>query len=111
MKNIQVIDDAINCSFSVYAATDEDFAAIFCQEGQDVEFIEDLVARVGPKQAGKIVLRSTSRSGRVDKCKVCGIHGTLFFGLLERKKWYPNKRESDLDDPRAGLRCIGPRGL
>lgn len=107
MKNIQVIDDATNCSFSVYAASDEDFAAIFCQEGQDVEFIEDLVARVGSRRAAKLVLRSTSRSGRVDKCKVCGIHGTLFFGLLERKKWYPNKRETDLDEPGAALRCLG----
>ena len=110
MKNIQVIDDAINCSFSVYAAPDEDFAAIFCQEGQDVEFMEDLVARVGPRRASKLVLRSTSRSGRVDKCKVCGIHGTLFFGLLERTKWYPNKRETDLDEPGSALREL-PDGL
>ncbi len=98
MKNIQVIDSALNCSFSIYAVADEDFAAIFPQEGQDAEFIEDLVARVGPRRAGQLVLEATSRNQRVDKRKVCGIHGTLFFGLPERKRWYPNKRETDLDD-------------
>jgi hypothetical protein len=104
VKNIQVIDSAMNCSFSIYAAADEDFAAIFCQEGQDVEFVEDLVARVGPRRAGQLVLKATDRSQRVDKRKVCGIHGTLFFGFPARKKWYPNKREADLDEPGSALR-------
>lgn len=101
MKNVQVIDSAMNCSFSIYEMTEEDFAAIFIEDGQDVEFVEDFVARVGPRRAGKIVVRATSR--RVDKPSVIGIHGTLFFGLEERKRWYPNKRETDFDKPNSAL--------
>ena len=102
MKNIQVIDAAANCSFSVYAATDEDFATIFHLPGQDVEFVEDLTARIGSQAAGSVVIKATSR--RLDKRQASGIHGTLFFGLSERKKWYPNKREGDLDEPGSALR-------
>lgn len=106
MKTIQVIDSAVNCSFSIYEATDEDFAVIFCLPDQDVEFVEDIISRVGSQRAGKIVLRATSR--RLDKRQVNGINGTLFFGLLDRKKWYPNKREADLDEPESALRFNDP---
>ena len=51
MKNIQVIDGAENCSFSVCLVDDDDFAIIFRPQ-QDVEFIEDLVQRVGEETAG-----------------------------------------------------------
>jgi len=97
MKNIQVIDGAKNCSFSVYSADEKDFSLIFPMIGQDVEFVEDLVERLGDRSAGEVVRRATSR--RVEKRDIKGIHGTLFFDLLERKKWYPNKRENDLDKP------------
>jgi hypothetical protein len=97
MKNIQAIDNASNCSFSVYAASEEDFRLVFPCDSQDIEFAEDLAERLGDHLAGKLVVRTTS--ARIDKKDVVGIHGTLFFGLRERKKWYPNKRESDLDAP------------
>ena len=97
MKYIQAIDNAWNCSYSISAASDEDFKSIFPDEGQDVEFVEDLAERLGNKLAGKIVVRATS--ARVEKQDLAGLHGTLFFGLLERKKLYPHKRESDLDTP------------
>jgi hypothetical protein len=42
MKNIQVIDGADNCTFSIFQATDEEFAAIFPQSGQDIQLSEDL---------------------------------------------------------------------
>jgi hypothetical protein len=34
MKNIQVIDDALNCSFDVFEATDEEFALLFPGAGR-----------------------------------------------------------------------------
>ena len=39
MKNIQVIDAALNCVYDIFAATDEEFAQIF-PSSEDVAFIE-----------------------------------------------------------------------
>ena len=46
MKNIQIIDGADNCSYSIFEFSDEEFSAIFLV-GQDISFIEDVVARLG----------------------------------------------------------------
>jgi hypothetical protein len=97
MKHIQLIDAAENCSFSIYLVDNETFSLIFPEPGQDVQFMEDLVERAGRRQAAELVKKATSE--RVEKPVFNGIHGTLFFGLPERRKWYPNKRESDLDEP------------
>jgi hypothetical protein len=43
MKNIQVIDGAMNAAYAIFAVTDEEFSALFPGEGQDVEFIEDVI--------------------------------------------------------------------
>jgi hypothetical protein len=32
----------------------------------------------------------------VDKNSVVGIHGTLFYGMPQKKKYYPTKRESEM---------------
>jgi plasmid stabilization system protein ParE len=53
VKNIQIIDGANNCTYSVFAATDEEFAVIF-PDGADIEFIEDFVERFGEEAAGRI---------------------------------------------------------
>jgi hypothetical protein len=97
MKNIQVIDAAENCGFCICAVAEKDFYLIFPAPGQDVEFIDDVVKRLGEPLAGELVRRATG--GRIEKAKLKGLHGTLFFGLPERRKWYRNKRETDLDNP------------
>ena len=97
MKHIQVIDSAINCSYSLYAVDDSDFAIIFPKPGQNVEFMEEIVERLGETLMGQLVLRSTTL--RMDKTTVVGIRGTLFFGLLNKRKYYPNKRDDDIDGP------------
>ncbi|WP_427501686.1 hypothetical protein ACQE3E_23720 (plasmid) [Methylomonas sp. MED-D] len=56
MKNIQVIDGAANSVYDIFAATDDEFALIF-PEGQDVSFIEEVMAR-GPE---KTVLPNATR--------------------------------------------------
>ena len=42
MKNIQVIVDALTCTFEIFAATEEEFSLIYPSQGQDVEFVSDL---------------------------------------------------------------------
>ena len=95
MKHVQVIDGADNCSYSVCLISDDDFAVVFGAPGQDVEFIEDLTARVGAAEAARIVHRSTTR--RILKRDANGTHGTLFFNLIGRRRLYPNRREADVD--------------
>jgi hypothetical protein len=93
MKNIQVIDSAENCSYSVYAISDEAFAMLFPTVGQNVEFIEDVVERIGESKAADII-RETWNS-RIAKINIMGIHGTLFFDLHKKTQFYPRKNELD----------------
>ena len=92
-KNIQVIDGALNCSYEVFAASPEDFEEIF-PNSQDIEFIEDFIARVGEKHATEVCSRLWV--ARVDKNTVQGIHGTLFYELEYKNEFYPTKRESEM---------------
>lgn len=94
MKNIQVIDSADNCAYDLFSVSEADFVKIF-PNGQDIEFSEDLFERLGEDEASKI-LESVWKN-RLDKKEVTGIHGTLFYGLENKKTYYPNKRELDLD--------------
>lgn len=94
MKNIQIIDSAENCAYDIFAASDEDFAAIFPEPGQDVEFIGDVFERLGESEAAALFQRLWPHP--VEKPKARGIHGTLFYGLDQKKEFYPTKRERDL---------------
>lgn len=91
MRNIQIIDEAVNTAYAIYAVTDDEFRSIFPDDGQDVEFIEDMVARLGDDRTFEIMVPVWERA--VAKPDVAGIHGTLFYGLPEKKKFYENKRE------------------
>ncbi len=73
-----------------------DFAKVFPGPGQDVEFIDDVMDRLGETEAIRILSSIWHR--RIDKPDVRGIHGTLFYGLDFKKPFYPNKRETDFDD-------------
>lgn len=95
MKNIQVIDDAINTRYAIYAVTDDEFGMIFPGDGQDVEFIEDLVVRMGDSAVYRFMAPVWDRA--VAKPDVAGIHGTLFYGLPEKRKFYEDKREPPND--------------
>jgi hypothetical protein len=94
MKNIQVIDGANNCTYSVYAVTDEEFVILFPEPAQDIEFIEDVIARVGDEKLGSIMRPVWGRP--VKKSDISGIHGTLFYGLLWKKKYYPTKKDAEM---------------
>lgn len=95
MKNIQVIDGASNCTFSIFQATDEEFALLFPEPGQDMQFAEDF-ARL-PEIDGAL---SRIWERPIRKRDAQGIHGTLFYELGRYKKFYREKRE-DAVDPSA----------
>ena len=92
MKNIQVIDGAENCVYDIFAATDEEFAAIF-PTGQDVAFIGDLLSRAD--WAKLDVALSMIWKRRVPKRDVQGIHGLLFYELDHKKVYYPTRRDEE----------------
>jgi len=93
VKNIQVIDGADNCTYSLYAATDEEFEEIF-PNGTDVEFIEDYFDRSGEARAIEITSNLWKRP--INKSEAQGIHGTLFYQLTYKKRYYPTKKELEM---------------
>lgn len=97
MKNVQVIDGAANCTYSIYAFTDEEFLAIFPAPEQGVEFIEDALERLGPEALDEALEEVWARPVR--KPEVIGIHGTLFYELAQKKRFYPSKSERDVSGP------------
>lgn len=97
MKNIQVIDGALNCAYEIYSVTDDEFRVLFPGEGQDIEFIEDAIERVGDSTLGQMMSEVWKRP--VAKTDVVGIHGTLFYELGFKKKYYPTKKDSEMIDP------------
>jgi len=94
MKNIQIIDGADNATFSVFQATEEEFAELF-RDGADMELIEDVVDRIGEDRAGKILSAIWGRP--IIKREICGLHGTLFYDWAGRRQHLPvTRREVDL---------------
>ena len=95
MKNIQVINGALNCTFSVFQATDEEFALLFPEPRQDIQYIEDLVSL--PKSAEINAALRRIRERPIRKSEAQGIHGTLLYQLERYKKWYREKREDAVE--------------
>lgn len=96
MKNIQVIDGAENSVYDIFAATDEEFALIF-PEGQDVGFIEEVMARGPERELDEAFTRIWKR--RVSKRDAMGIHGILFYELDHKKQYYPTRRDEEAINP------------
>lgn len=95
MKTIQIIDGAENCAYDCFLADDVLFAAIFPEQGQDIEFAEDFLDRVSGRSLDDLIDAMWKRP--IAKKDIRGIDGILFFDLLNKKKFYPNKRDSDLN--------------
>jgi hypothetical protein len=93
-RNVQVIDGARNCAYDIFLMSERDFKQMFPAEGQDIEFIDDFVARTTEEEAARIT--EAMWASRVDKKRVQGIHGTLFYGLDFKKAYYPTKREAEM---------------
>jgi hypothetical protein len=90
LKNIQIIDGADNATYSIFQASDEEFATIFPREGQDLEIVEDYVSRVGEDEAKKTLSGLWKRP--IYKRDAQGIHGTLFYDYQEKAKYLPTSR-------------------
>ena len=96
MRNIQVIDGAENAVYDVFAATDDEFMVLF-PEGQDVAFIDEVIARGQEKEINDIVARIWKR--RIPKREAMGIHGILFYELEHKKRYYPTRRDEEAINP------------
>ena len=96
MKHIQVIDGAINCSYDIFAATNSEFSLIF-PDGQDIAFIDEVVARENSTQLEEAFKNIWMR--RISKPEVNGIHGTLFYELEAKKQYYPTRRDNEAMNP------------
>jgi hypothetical protein len=102
LKNIQIIDRAVNATFSLFQATDDEFAAIFPGPGQDMELIEDFTERAGEEQALRILSPVWGRP--ILKRDAQGVHGTLYFEYADRRQSLPeSKREVDWPDSYVNL--------
>lgn len=94
MKNIQIIDGAQNCTFSVFQATEDEFQLIFPMPGQDIEFAEDLIQRTEENSRALDMLWQRP----IIKQNANGIHGTLFYEFEGKRHLFPaTKRERDWD--------------
>lgn len=94
MKNILIVDGAENCEYAIFAMTEEEFQIVFPLEEQNVEFIEDLVDRIGDDGVAALLKPVWLRE--VKKPDVIGIHGTFFYQLYWKKKFYPTKNDQEM---------------
>ncbi len=96
LSNVQIIDGADNATFSIFQASNEEFAQLF-PNGQDMEFAEDFVDRIGEIPAKKIF--DAMRERPILKRDADGIHGTIYFNYASKRQAVPtSKREVDFDD-------------
>jgi hypothetical protein len=96
MKNIQVIDGALNAVYDIFRASDEDFSLIF-PAGQDIAFIDEVYLREDEARLDEAFQRIWPC--RVPKAKADGIHGVLFYGFEDKKVYYPTRRDEDAINP------------
>jgi hypothetical protein len=96
VKNVQIIDGAANATFSVFQATEDEFAVIF-PDGRDMEIADDLIERAGEEEADRVLTSLWTRP--VLKRDAMGIHGTLFYDADQRREFLPvSRREVDWDE-------------
>jgi len=96
MRNIQVFDGAENAVFDIFSATEEEFALIF-PPGQDVAFIDEVLARGPEPNLTEAFNRIWTR--RIAKRDAMGIHGLLFYELEHKKPCYPTRRDEEASNP------------
>jgi hypothetical protein len=82
--------------YDIFSATEEEFALIF-PAGQDVAFIDEVLARGPEKELTDAFNRIWNR--RVAKRDAMGIHGLLFYGLDHKKVYYPTRKDEEAANP------------
>ena len=93
MKYIQIIDGADNATYSIFQASDDEFAQLFQMDGQDILFSTDIKYT---KRTSAILDVIWTRP--ILKKDANGIHGTIFYNAEHRRENYPvSRRMIDMD--------------
>ncbi len=100
MKNVQIIDGAINCVYDIFSMTEDEFRVIFI-ENSNIAFIEDIYERENPELLDSIFDKIWKR--RLKKEDVIGVHGIIFYELAAKKIYYPTLRDEDAINPDGTL--------
>jgi hypothetical protein len=96
VKNIQIIDGAVNCVYDIFVAEDEEFSMIF-PVGTDIAFIDEVYKNGDIDLLDSVFNRIWSR--RIEKSEANGIHGIIFYELEKKKIYYPNRLDRDAINP------------
>lgn len=96
MKNIQVIDGARNCVYDIFMATDEEFILLF-PNSTDIAFIEEIYKRCDTQILDSIFNKIWQR--RVKKKDAQGIHGVIFYELVDKMDYYPTRKDEEAVNP------------
>jgi hypothetical protein len=96
MKNIQIIDGAENCVYDIFSCEDSAFNVLF-PAGTNVAFADEIWAREDQSLLGRIFDELWQRPVR--KNEVAGIHGIIFYGLSEKKAYYPDRTDEGAINP------------
>lgn len=99
MKNIQVIDGALNSTFPIYEISTDVFDIMF-PDNADVVFLDEVEDRFDVLGIDDNIWNQVYRH-QVDKKTVVGIHGTLHLtGSPVSKVYFPTYRETEvINDP------------
>lgn len=93
MKNVQIIDGAMNATYSFFQCDDQQFELIFPMKDQNILFIGDL-AELECKEKFEEIDAAIGKlwSKPVRHEAVCGVHGTIFYEKENCKQYYPKSR-------------------
>lgn len=92
-----IVDGALNATFSVFQATEAEFDRVFPGPGQDIAFIEDVIAALGEPAVAEVVAPIWERP--ILRRDIESLHGLLIYGGSDRMPFYPaSRREADWDD-------------
>jgi hypothetical protein len=93
MKNIQIIDGALNCVYDIFQATESEFNLIF-KNGTNIMFSDELDNGIEVEKAFENIW-----ARRIPKDTAMGIHGTIFYQMEHKKEYYPTRKDEEAKNP------------
>ncbi|WP_342655275.1 hypothetical protein [Pseudomonas sp. F3-2] len=106
MKNIQIIDGALNCVYDIFSCDEASFNTLF-PAGTDIAFSSEIWEREEDVELESIFRRLWESP--VPKSQAMGIHGIIFYGLDDKKQYYPSRRDEDAMNPDGSAIRAGGR--
>ena len=95
MKNVQIIDGAVNSVFEIYEIDDLSFKEIFTND-RDVVFMSEITKYIDCNNEESVLFWQKFYSNRKDKKSINGIHGTLHLEGSNCQKIYFLEGKEDL---------------